>query len=422
MIRGADCCAWLAASWIALTGCDGVGRSLVGRSSDGKGGDLACEPPPCRDMPFSALQIPEPAAFATTSCTPPAPELCEPANENEPLLEGERPGGCRRTISLDDDAFDAGALRSLGCGRARLIRTQADSTTVRVEGADWSHIDLDLQTADPVTLELVAPVRLEQLIIRMRGPFTLRVSESNVVHDIRVASDSPDASVMLEKTELQTIRFGDEQAQFAGVLAVKRSKLAQVNLVARELRFETVGVIDARVRADDLQWVDVTGRRVELTVGSAVLSSSNLVDLRIKECELLSLHDVDASSYVIPTCSGGPTRLFDSRLGRGSLEGVIQSDRTELFETILGLHDTTDLLAWETTLGTVNFCSNSDHVTIAGKGTFTCATCRELDGSQVPIDACVHEDSQTLFLKTCGAIFVAPDCDPTPDRMRPPFK
>jgi hypothetical protein len=421
MIRGARSYAWLAASWLALVGCNGVGRAVVGKSSDGKGNDLACEPEPCRDKPVSVLRIPEPVEFATTECTPPAPELCEPASELEPLLEGERPGGCRRTLSLDDDAFDAGALRNLTCGRARLVRTQAASTMLRVEGADWSHIDLDLQTADPVTLELVAPVRLEQLIIRMRGPFTLRVSEANMVHDIRVASDSPGASVTLEKAELHTIRFGDEQAQFAGVLAVTRSKLQQVNLVARELRFETVGLVDARVRADHLQWVDVTGRRVELTIRSAVLSSSNFIDLRVKECERLSLHAVEAAAFVIPTCSAGPTRIFDSSLGRGSLDGAIDSDRTKLSGTILGLHDTTDLLAWDTDLTNVNFCSNADHVTVAGKGTFTCATCRELDGSQVPIDACVHEDSQTLFLKTCGAIFVAPDCDPTPDRMRPPF-
>jgi hypothetical protein len=421
MIRGAGHCAWLAALWIGLGGCDGVGRALVGKGSEAASNDLSCEPTPCVDTPVSALRIPEPTPFGTTECTPPAPELCEPAGEIEPLLEGERPGGCRRTLSLDDDAFDAEALRNLSCGRARLVRTQAGPATLRVEGADWSRIDLDLQTADPVTLELVAPVRFQQLIVRMRGPFTLRVSETDVVRDIHVASDSPDASVTLEKTELRAVRFGDEQAQFEGVLSVTRSKLDQVNLAARELRFETVGLIEARVRADHLQWVDVTGRRVELTIRSAIVSSSNFIDFRVKQCELLGLYNVDLTTYFIPTCSAGPTRLFNSNLNRGSLDGAIDSDRTQLTQTIFGLHDTTDLLAWDTNLDQVNFCSSSDHVTVAGKGTFSCATCRELDGSQVPLDACVHEESQTLFLKTCGAIFVAPDCDPTPDRMRPPF-
>jgi hypothetical protein len=85
------------------------------------------------------------------------------------------------------------------------------------------------------------------------------------------------------------------------------------------------------------------------------------------------------------------------------------------------MHEATDVVLWGTSLARVNFCAGTDHVVVAGDGSFRCATCRELDGTGVPIDACLHEKNKTLFVKSCGVLAVAPVCEPTPLRMRPPF-
>jgi hypothetical protein len=412
---------WIAAACLALAGCDGVGRALVEAGGGGNFGDLTCEPIECRDILFAPLQFPAPQAPDLTRCTARSPALCEPASETEPGLDRDPPGACRRTFSLDDDTFDPDALRTLSCTKARFVRTQSGSDAVlRIEGANWAQLELDIETADPVTLELVSP-QLTNLQMRVHGPVTLRVLDTQAVNDWMVATDSPAATVDLRDTQVKAVRFGDPQLPFAGKLSIARSTIAQASIDARDLALETVGLNDSRITAVHMEWVDVTSRRTKLSAGTAVISASRLSEMEIEQCELLSFHRSSLASYAIPSCTGGPTRLFESTLSRGSLQGAFDIDGSRIDETVFGMHDATDLLLWATSLSRVNFCAGTDHVVVAGQGSFLCATCRELDGTGVPIDACVHEENKTSFLKSCGVLAVAPVCEPTPLRMRPPF-
>lgn len=413
---------WLAGVFLALAACDGVGRALVEAGNDGASDGLTCEPIECRDILFAPLAFPEPRAPNLTQCTPRSPALCDPSSETEPGLDRNPAGACRRTLSLDDDAFDADAMRSLSCTKARLVRTQSGSGAIlRIEDASWTQLDLDIETSDPVTLELVSP-QLIEVQIHVRGPVTLRVLDTKEVHDWTVATDSPAATVDLQNTEVKTIRLGDPQAQFVGRLAIVRSLIAQATINARDLLLETVGLNDSRITAEHTQWFDVTSRRTKLSAGTAVISASRLTEIEVERCEFLSLHRSNLAAYAIPACSAGPTRLFETTLNRGSLQGAIDADGSRITETVFGMHDTTDLLLWGTSLVRVNFCAGTDHVAVAGEGSFLCATCRELDGTGVPIDACLHEENETSFVKSCGVLAVAPACEPTPLRMRPPFK
>jgi hypothetical protein len=412
---------WLAGACLALGACDGVGRALVEAGNEGASDPLTCEPIECRDILFAELAFPEPQTPNLTLCTPRSPALCNPASETEPGLDRNPPGACRRTLSLDDDAFDPDAIRSLSCTQARLVRTQSGSGAVlRIEDASWTQLDLDIETSDPVTLELVSP-QLAHLQMRVRGPVTLRVLDAKAVHDWAVATDSPAATVDLEDTEVKTIRFGDPQAQFVGRLSIARSTIAQASINARDLMLETVGLSDSRITAEHTQWFDVTSRRTKLSAGTAVISASRLTEIEVERCVFLSLHRSNLAAYAIPACSGGPTRVFETTLSRGSLQGAIDADGSRITETVFGMHDATDLLLWGTSLTRVNFCAGTDHVVVAGEGSFLCAACRELDGTGVPIDACVHEENETSFVKSCGVLAVAPVCEPTPLRMRPPF-
>jgi hypothetical protein len=412
---------WFALVCIALAACDGVGRALVAAGSDGASGDLICTPIECRDILFEPFDAPEPQVPDLSVCTPSSPALCEAASETAPDLARDPPGACRRTLSLDDDTFDPEAIRTLSCSKISLVRKQSGSTgVVRIEDATWSQLDLDIETADPVTLELMSPL-LNNLEMRLRGPVTLRVLDTNAVHDVVLTTDSPSAALDLQDAEVKTIRLGDPQAEFAGMLSIAHSKIAQANIRARDLRLETVGLNDSQITAERTQWVDVTSRRTKLSAGIASISSSRLTKIEVEHCELLSIYHSTVAEYAFPDCSGSPTRLFETSLKRGSLQGTIDLDQSQVEDTVFGMHDTTDLLVWDTSLNRVNFCAATDHVVVAGEGSFLCADCRELDGAGVPIDACLHEDNKTPFIKSCGVLAVAPVCEPTPLRMRPPF-
>lgn len=156
-------------------------------------------------------------------------------------------------------------------------------------------------------------------------------------------------------------------------------------MTARDLLLETVGLSEARITAENLHWVDVTAR-----------------------------------NYAIPPCAGGPTRLFESNLTLGNLDGQVNLDSSQIKNSVFGASET-NLQLWDTNLRRVNFCAGTDHVVIAGQGSYECVACRELDGSKVPIDACLQADIRPLFLKSCRLLDVAPICDPAPIRMRRPF-
>jgi hypothetical protein len=410
---------WLASVCLVLAACDGVGRALVEEGLDDQVDDLQCAILQCRTAKFTPLIIPEPNA-PVVGCAPPAPEQCEPASETEPGLGQGGVSVCRRKLSLDDDQIDLDAIRRLSCGRARLVRTQSGSgAVVQIDGARWTQLDLSVETVDPLTLELTS-AWLTQIQLRISGPVSVRVLNPTVATDLLVSTDSPSASVDFLNADVISVRLGDEQAEFAGRLAITRSKITKANLVAHDLTLESVELTRARVMAENLHWVDVTARQAKLSADTALISASRLAAFEVLRCGLLSIHDTSLSSYAIPACSDGPTRLFASTLARGNLDGAFDVDGSTINTSVFGVSDTTDLKLWDTNLSSVNFCAGTDHVVIAGQASFDCAACQELDGTGVPIDACLQSD-KLLFLKSCRVLDVAPTCYPTPIRMRPPF-
>lgn len=411
---------WLASLCLVLAACDGVGRALVEEGFDDQIDDLQCAIMECRPAKFTPLKIAEPNA-PDVGCAPSAPEQCEPASETEPGLGQGDVGVCRRTLSLDDDQIDLTAIRRLSCGRARLVRTQSGSgAVVQIDGARWTQLDVSVETVDPMTLELTS-ASLSQIQLRISGPVTVRVLDRAIATDLLVSSDSPSAAVDFLDANVTSVRLGDEQAEFAGRLAITRSKITRANLVARDLTLESVELTSARVTAENLHWVDVTARQVKLSADTAVISASRLAAFEVLRCGLLAIHRTTLTSYAIPACSDGPTRLFGATLARGNLDGAFDVDDSTINGSVFGVSDTTDLKLWDTNLSSVNFCAGTDHVVVAGQASFDCAACQELDGTGVPIDACRQADNKLLFLKSCRVLDVAPTCDPTPIRMRPPF-
>lgn len=411
---------WLICACLLLAACDGVGRALVDRGP-GEGGDgPGCPIMECRPTGFLPLMPLDPYG-PTDRCTEPSPAQCEPANETEPGLDPAAAGACRHVYSLDDDEVDLDALRGLACGNVRLVRTQPEPASFRIEDANWIDLDLEIESASALTLEVARPF-LTQTRLRIIGPVTVRVLETRALHDVVVMSESAAAAIDVTDAAAQAIRLGDEGDEFAARITMTRSTLERVQIFARDLSFETVGLSQARVTAENLHWVDVTSRGVKLAVGTAVISASRLSEVEVLSCDVLDIHRSSLSAYAIPACSVDPTRLFESTLTRGTLDGTFDADNAQIVNSVFGANDATDLLLWDTRLSVVNFCAGTNHVVLAGKSATGCSRCQELDGSQVPIDACREPNNDKLVVSSfCELLYLAPDCDPAPERMRPPF-
>lgn len=165
-----------------------------------------------------------------------------------------------------------------------------------------------------------------------------------------------------------------------------------------------------------------SGPRRDLTVGEAVVSASSLNYAEVMRCGSLRVYGSGVTNFRLPACDDEPTRVFNTTLTRGTIEGDLLADSAGFNRAVFGLREPTDLKLWDGTINNSNFCANADRVVLAGRVTGSCADCEELDGSVVPVDACKHEASEPLFLKSCKALEAMDDCRPTPTRMRPPLK
>ena len=411
----------IAAVCLALFGCDGVGRALVASNPEGGDDQLSCEPVECTEVLMPEVRA-VPPSFTDpelSKCKPSDPQLCEPAPEPSPNLGDDDASACRRTISLDDD-FDEQALLGLDCGKLKLVRKQAGAGVVRLSNVRWTHVALDIETSDPLRLEL-ATARLTQVSLRLHGPVELRMLENSSAERVGVTGEDGASTFDLDGSQALYLRVGDEEHEYSGQLTLVRSSVKSAHLRARSMDFETVSLSDTTLEARHTYWFDVTARRVRMAVDDAAISASRLDQVDVTRCGQLSMYRAIAASFRIPACSGDRTRLFESLFSRGSLDGVLAADSSEFSQVVFGFHEPTVLQLWDGNLGNTNFCGGTERVVLAGKVVGNCAVCREMDGENVPIDPCAHKNAKVTLLKSCTQLDELEICSPSPERMRPPF-
>ncbi len=407
----------------AFAACETVGRSLVETIPEGGEDDLRCTPFECTEitMPSST-----PITAADTSpnldlCQTPSRDRCDPVTETGPSPVRGRLGTCVSTHAIDDGRFDPDAVRSLTCMRLRLQSTQPNADGVlRIEGVTWSRVELEVESSQPFTLEL-AGAALDRVQVQLRGPITFRLVDGQALSGVALAAESPSASVEFRASDATKLGIGDASGSFAGRVHMTRTTVKVAQLYAREIALETVGIQDARLEAERVRFVDVTSRGLDLAFREAVLSASRLTQTDVESCGALGVYGSTVLGYRIPACSDAETRLVSSSFSRGSVDGDLLVDDAKFERGLFGLNEPTDLQLWDVGLVDTNFCSNTDRVVIAGKTSAVCGLCREMDGSRVSVDPCVHEEADPNFLKCCVALDEAPVCSPPPERMRPPF-
>jgi len=422
--------AWLACASLAL-GCHGVGRALVGeRPVPQRGGDLCADPvPACVDDPQPDAPQDIPAAAEPIDLS-----VCG-ATRAAGCTLGDVPavGANPAAASCDPETLPAsqtnavGALERRSCDALRIVDGgEPDARRVTVASAQLEFVNISIHTVLPLTLELES-VSLQHVWLELHGPVTLRILSSLSFSDVRISA--PDEVAARPMLELERVRgaglsIGTSDAEFHGEVVIRRSTLAQVRMRASSIEMESVALTDAELETEHLEASDATLQRLKVSAGRTLLSVCTVASAWFDDCTAFSANAGTLRNSRIEGCSEG-ARLYGASFQEGVLDGQLVLDHANLSRVRLGLHERTDIAAWDAEFDYVRFCSRDQSLSFGGKSTVACSRC---EGSIVQprvVEACV---SSTGTLEAVGgpeqcAAFVAPPICSEPElmRMRPPL-
>jgi len=417
----------VAGALLQAAGCDRVGGPLVDYQKPPEVVTVprvrCAEPPECEgglepQVPLQALPV---APIYLEGCGPPREGDCtqfrlDPDDEDAGI-EFERP---RCQWSLDTaqlPALDASALR---CAELT-IEGDGETDTITLKGVDWTDTNVSVSSERPLVLELEAAA-LQQTYLALTGPVTLRITHAQRFAGVRIAGQASQHGlplVELRHVDGERLSAGDEERAFAGTLALVRANLVEAQLVASHVSLESVAVARGLITASQLNAVDTELFEVGLEVGSGVLATSVMRECIVHECGALTLIDGKIRYSWFPGCGVAPLRVYGASVIGGRFDGEIESDRSNFSGVLFGSREPTDLLLWDGSVLSTNFCAGSQSVILAATANIGCSKC---DGwNEGDVLACLDPEwPATLRSNWCEQLKQAQVCEePLPPRERP---
>jgi hypothetical protein len=430
----------LLAAWAGLSAvaCDRVGGALVDHQNQPPVidvGPVPCTPPPpCADPvePFSTQQalsiapgdIERTCSLQIRNCAAAIPDEDDAGTEawTEGGAEGSTEGGtagCRFMLGPEEaTAYDGSRIL---CSRLVIEADGSGPDRVRLSGIDWSHVNITLSASVPFTLEL-EQAELDDVYVKIAGSATLRIVDATL-DDLRVTGEVTEAGrprLELEHVQDAGVRIGGAQQVFAGRVAITRALLTNPQLVVEELALQSVIVEDAGlIEAQLLTALDGEMTGVVLQVGEAVLSAYRLQDCQVRECAALTLIASELERTPIAACRDQPLRAYSSKVTGGSIDGLIESDQSQWARVRLGLRAPTDLVVWDGSFQSTNFCAQTRSARFGASANVRCSECE--DGGLESEDAICIEPGIPPDLEEnfCQALRAPAACRDPGERVRP---
>lgn len=364
----------LTAGLIAGCGGDGLGRAIVG---EGKlGGTLRplcgsqtplCDRPVVGGPALVARQLP---LSGGRSCAPTTDQPCLPDAMGLVSL-----AGCYFQAAEVEGSFDG--LGSATCSRVELTASAAASY-VRLGDAQLDTAQLTLRSDHAVTFEL-DHARLAGVRIELDGPVTLRIMGESSLSEVSIAQPAQGSlpgAASLQLVESQV--FDLVASNLSGSIEVARSSLTDSQLLAPEVRLETLTVTRVDVATHELTAVAVEGSALTLQFSRAITSNLTLNRLEVQRCDSLLLVSAQLVNALLAPCSGR-VRIDQSQIEESFLAGPIETYQTNLLSNAIGGGGSAaSVELWDGSLLYNRLCSGLSRLTV-GAGTKTlCNFCDEL--------------------------------------------
>lgn len=332
---------------------------------------------------------------------------------------------CDAPLTCEDDfALDGGVseLRSLSDDIADQDDDAGSDGELDPDTIDWAGGRIELASETP--LDVVRDEAPEAgTLIELRGPVTLRFENVARLERLRIAGSSPESRLVLDHVTALDLTLGDGDHPFAGRLDAKHAAFERASVSAAYLQLYSVAFVDSFVAAETFISRDGLLHNVVLELGEGTFAPSDLREVEIRSCDVLSFFESHLEDISISRCrSDVPTRLHQTKVVRGMLDGAFSADLSSLEAVRFGLRQDTSLIVWETRGSRLAFCDHADDLQL--ESTPQCSSCTE---DAVQDRVCKLQDEERIKADSpqnfCNPIDDAPRCDePFPDRLRPRFE
>jgi hypothetical protein len=439
--RWALCAGVLAAS-LAAGACDGVGGALIGKlpappEPPEPFKNTACPTPPsCTEaaVPLDPIAPRSNAAIDLTECRrggaprPICPDGAEPpaaASDDAGVELDDADAGLAFEPGPDQDceplqpwqSFLDQAGTPLSCIELGAQLEPAATAAWEIHDLRLNLVNLVLQADQPVTLRLLGP-SLRQTSIELRGPIRLELAKAEVLDELRVrgaarAGGAPSLQVL--EGAPQALVVGSPQQPFAGAVELVFVTTLNSQLTADSVTLRSSTFYDGRLDAAELQVVDSELDRVTLRMGDGRIEASVVTLVEVTECGSLGLFGTSSKASVFSACAAAPLRVYQSNVTDGLLDGVIDTEVSDLCNVRLGQRSPTTLWLWSGSLLGSSLCQHAAGLVVGGR-----AARNGCEGPPLRTDAvCAARAGLDLSDNLCAQLQTAQPCEALPPHERP---
>lgn len=417
--------AWALAVLAAIGGsaCDGIGRPLVGKkkSETKKGQDGLCVlAPSCEDnrvddlgseiLPLDPSPVDLPACGATL-------EVCVPFSDD---LGSFTSRGCISAWPTHDTGAAVNG-NVFDCTGITLDNHDPGVTTIKTSGVELQQTAFTIASTSPLRVELEGAL-IDDVIFRLEGPVTLRLSRTRALHHVRVIGAMNASRGSAQRLELSQIDGDDlsvsgEYGLFAGTVSMERGAIENARIVALDIEATEIALSRTNLSCENLTAKSSTLSLAMLTFTDGQLLGSTVERAQVTDCNSLAIVTGMLSHMRIPTCND-PLRVYGASIEESFLDGSIEGDHALFEDVVFGVHSQTDLLAWDSQIFTSNFCVHSRTLRLSASVFVICPSCAP-EGNLI---ACADSQAvREIKVSDCNALLDPEDCGGAiPERPLPP--
>jgi hypothetical protein len=370
------------------------------------------------------------ALLATAACA--ACEVAGPVVDRAPkppppglladVVACREPSPCTSEFVIQGETIIT-ELRSLGAPLEAFDEDAGIESVLDPGDIAWSDTSIVLASAVPI--EVVIDEAPEPgALIQLHGPVTLRFENIADLNALRIASSSRESEVVLDHVTALDLTMGDAEQRFAGRLFAKHSAFERASMNVETMQLDSAVFFESFIAASFLTSRDGFFETVVLELGVGLFAPSELREVEIRRCDALSFFGSSLWGISIPRCQNGEaTRIYDSKVVRGVVDGVIDADTSKFDSLRIGQREPTLLVLWGSNVMRNNFCDFADDIKFE-RGQVNCSDCTEAAFSEalckLPQESGGRDSSSSGRFNFCEALDLAEACeDPIPDRPRP---
>jgi hypothetical protein len=416
-------CTWLAlCAAVSGIGCDGLGRPLVGKKdSEGLKGQvgLCVLAPSCeddREDDLAAEILPMDSASVQLAACGAELRECQAFRDDLGTLTHR---GCltawpvhATAASVDDSVFD--------CTSITLANTDEDIERIETRGVELQRSNVSISSTTPLLVQLEGAL-IDDVTFLLTGPVTLRIARTRALRHVRVVGsghlEGGEQRLEISRVDGEDLSVSSDYGVFTGTVVLEQGALENARVSALSIETVDMALTRATLESTTLSATRSNLELAMLTFEDGHLRGSTVDRAQVTRCTSLAVSTGYASHVRFPSCAE-PLRIYGARIEKSFVDGAIEADLAQFESVVFGVHEQTDLLAWDTKIFTSNFCKHARTTRLTASVHVICPSCAP-EGNMI---ACADSNGiRDIKVSDCFAFEEPDECGGAiPERPLPP--